>query len=63
MLDTAILVIATALAVAGVGDLILDAVRAARAEKGRGFGGDLGWTLLWAVGLSALFVAAWVSRR
>jgi hypothetical protein len=63
VLDTAILTIATALAVAGVGGLILDEVRAARAKKGRGLGGNIGWTLLWAVGLSALFVAAWLSRR
>jgi len=61
MLDTAILAIATALAAVGVGGLIVYEVSAARAE-GRRLSGDLGWTLLWAFGLSALFVAAWASR-
>ena len=61
MLDTAILAIATALAAVGVGGLIVYEVRAARAE-GRRLSEDLGWTLLWAFGLSALFVAAWASR-
>jgi hypothetical protein len=53
------LVVATAFAVAGVGGLILDQVRAARAE-GRRFTDELGWTLLWALGLSVLFIAAWL---
>src|SRR5215211_2792609 len=44
---------------AGVGGLILDQIRAARAE-GRRFTDDLGWTLLWALGLSVLFIAAWL---
>lgn len=61
MLDTAILAIASALAAMGIGGLILDEARAARAQ-GRRFTGDPGWTLLWAAGLSALFIAAWVSR-
>jgi hypothetical protein len=61
VLDTAILAIATALAAVGVGGLIVDEVRAARAE-GRRLSGDLGWTLLWTFGLSALFVAVWASR-
>jgi hypothetical protein len=61
-LDDGILAIATVLAAIGVGGLILDEVRAARAG-GRGrFRANLGWTLLWAIGLIALFVAAWVSR-
>jgi hypothetical protein len=47
----------------GVGGLIVEGVRAARADGGRWFSADLGWTLLWAAGLSALFVAAWASRR
>jgi hypothetical protein len=63
VLDTVILAIATALAAVGVGGLIVDGVRAARADGGRRFSADLGWTLLWAAGLSALFVAAWASRR
>ena len=63
VLDTVILAIATALAVVGVGGLIVDGVRAARADGGRRFSADLGWTLLWAAGLSALFVAAWATRR
>ena len=62
MLDTVILVVATAFAVAGVGGLILDQVRAARAE-GRRFTDDLGLTLLWALGLSVLFIAAWLLGR
>jgi hypothetical protein len=60
--DTVVLVVATAFAVAGVGGLILDQMRTARAE-GRRFSDDLGWTLLWALGLSVLFVAAWLSGR
>jgi len=63
VLDTVILAIATALAAVGVGGLIVDAVRAARAEEGRRFNADLGWTLLWAAGLSVLLVVAWASRR
>ena len=59
VLDTVILAIATALAAVGVGGLIVDEARAAR----RGSSGGLGWTLLWAVALSALFVIAWASRR
>lgn len=62
MLDTVVLVVATAFAVAGVGGLILDQIRASRAE-GRRFTDDLGWTLLWALGLSVLFIAAWLSGR
>lgn len=61
VLDTTILAIATVLAAAGVGALIADQVRASRAE-GRRLGSYLGWTLLWAAGLSALFVAAWAVR-
>jgi len=62
VLDDGILAIATVLAAIGVGGLILDEVRAARAG-GRGrFSADLGWTLLWAIGLSALIATAWVSR-
>ena len=45
VLDDGILAIATVLAAIGVGGLILDEVRAARAE-GRGrFSAELGWTL------------------
>jgi hypothetical protein len=63
VLDDGLLAIATVLAAIGVGGLILDEVREARA-RGRGrFSADLGWTLLWVIGLSALFVAAWASRR
>ena len=62
VLDTVVLVVATAFAVAGVGVLILDQIRAARAE-GRRFTDDLGWTLLWALALSVLFLAAWLSGR
>jgi hypothetical protein len=61
--DTAILAIATVLAAVGVGGLIVDEVRATRAGPGPRSSGDLGWTFLWAVGLSVLFVAAWASRR
>lgn len=61
MLDAVVLVVATGFAVAGVDGLILDQVRAARAEQRR-FSEDLG-TLLWTIGLTALFVAAWVSGR
>jgi hypothetical protein len=63
VLDTVILAIATALAAVGVGGLIVDEMRAAPAERGRRRKGDLGWTLLWAVGLSVLIVTAWASRR
>lgn len=63
MLDTVVLVVATAFAVAGVGGLILDQMRASRAAEGRRFADDLGWTLLWALGLSVLFVAVWLSGR
>jgi len=63
VLDDGILAIAAVLAAIGVGGLILDEVRAARAG-GRGrFSANLGWTLLWAIGLSALFAAAWALRR
>ena len=62
MLDTVVLVVATAFAVAGVGGLILDQILASRAE-GRRLTDDLGWTLLWALGLSVLFIAAWLSGR
>jgi len=58
VLDDGILAIATVLAAIGVGGLIVDELKATRAEGGR-FNADLGWTLLWAIGLSALFVAAW----
>jgi len=61
VLDDGILAIATVLAAIGVGGLVLDEVRAARAG-GRGrFRANLGWTLLWAIGLSALFAAVWAS--
>lgn len=59
VLDDGILAIATVLAAIGVGGLILDEVRAARAGRRGRFSADLGWTLLWAIGLSALFAAAW----
>ena len=62
MVDTVVLVVATAFAVAGLGGLILNQIRAARAE-GRRFTDDLGWTLVWALGLSVLFIAAWLSGR
>jgi len=60
--QTVVLVVATAFAVAGVGGLILDQIRASRAE-GRRLTDDLEWTLLWALGLSVLFIAAWLSGR
>jgi hypothetical protein len=62
VLDAVVLVVATAFAVAGLGGLILNQIRAARAE-GRRFTDDLGWTLVWALGLSVLFIAAWLSGR
>jgi hypothetical protein len=62
VLDTVVLAVATAFAVAGVGGLILDQIRASRAE-GRRLNDDLGWTLLWALGLSVLFIAAWLQSR
>jgi hypothetical protein len=62
VLDTIVLVVAATFAVAGVGGLILDQIRASRAE-GRRLTDDLGWTLLWALGLSVLFIAAWLSGR
>jgi hypothetical protein len=62
VLDTVVLVVATAFAVAGVGGLILDQIQASRAE-GRRLTDDLGWTLLWALGLSVLFIAAWLLGR
>jgi hypothetical protein len=61
VLDEIVLVVATLLAGIGADGVLIDVVRAARAE-GRRFSSDLGWTLLWIVGLSALFVAAWASR-
>jgi hypothetical protein len=61
VLDDVVLVVAKLLAAAGVCGLLIDAVRAARAGGGR-YSSDLGWTLLWVVWLSALFVAAWASR-
>ena len=61
-MQTVVLVVATAFAVAGVGGLILDQIRASRAE-GRRLTDDLEWTLLWALGLSVLFIAAWLSGR
>jgi hypothetical protein len=57
--DDGILAIATVLAAIGVGGLVLDEVRAARAGERGGSRANLGWTLLWAIGLSALFAAAW----
>jgi len=62
VLDTVVLVVATALVVAGAVGLILDQIRASRAE-GRRLTDDLGWTLLWALGLSVLFIAAWLLGR
>ena len=62
ILDDVILAIATVLAAIGVGGLILDEIRAARAG-GRGrLSAELGWTLFWVIGLSALFAVAWASR-
>jgi hypothetical protein len=62
ILDDVILAIATVLAAIGVGGLILDEIRAARAG-GRGrLSAELGWTLFWMIGLSALFAVAWASR-
>lgn len=62
VLNEGILAIATVLAAIGVGGLILDEVRAARAG-GRGrLSAELIWTLLWVIGLSALFAVAWASR-
>jgi hypothetical protein len=61
VLDTVVLVVATAFAVAGFGGLILDQIRASRAEGRRLLTDDLGWTLLWALSLSVLFIAAWLS--
>lgn len=62
MLDDGILAIATVLAAVGVGWLIVDELRAARTQGGGRFSADLAWTLLWTIGLSALFAAAWASR-
>jgi hypothetical protein len=62
ILDDVILAIATVLAAIGVGGLILDEIRAARAG-GRGrLSAELGRTLFWVIGLSALFAVAWASR-
>ena len=62
ILDDLILAIATVLAAIGVGGLILDEIRAAWAG-GRGrLSAELGWTLFWVIGLSALFAVAWASR-
>jgi hypothetical protein len=62
ILDDVILAIATVLAAIGVGGLILDEIRAARAG-GRGrLSAELGSTLFWVIGLSALFAVAWASR-
>jgi hypothetical protein len=63
VLDDGILAVATVLAAVGVGGLILDEVRAARAGGRARFSADLGWTLLWVIGLSALFAVGWISRR
>lgn len=63
VLDISILMIATVMAAVGVGGLIADEIRAARAGGGRWFNADLGWTLLWAIGLSAVFAAAWATCR
>jgi hypothetical protein len=60
MLDTAILAIATVIAASGVGWLIADEVRRARAH--RRLSANLAWTVLWAAGLAVLFAAAWSSR-
>lgn len=62
MLDDGILMIATVLAAIGVGGLLLDELRAARAEGGGRFSAELVWTLLWMIALSALFAVAWASR-
>jgi hypothetical protein len=62
VLDEAILVLATALAAIGVSGLILDEVRVARAGSRKRFSAELAWTLLWVIGLSALFAVAWASR-
>jgi hypothetical protein len=61
--DYTVLVIATVLAAVGVGGLIVDELSAARARGGRRLGADLVWTLVWAVGLTVLLVAAWASFR
>jgi hypothetical protein len=62
VLDEAILVLATALAAIGVSGLILDEVRVARAGSRKRFSAEFAWTLLWVIGLSALFAVAWASR-
>jgi hypothetical protein len=62
VLDEAILVLATALAAIGVSGLILDEVRSARAGSRKRLSAELAWTLLWVIGLSALFAIAWASR-
>ena len=62
VLDDGILALATVLAAIGVGGLILDEVRAARAGSSKRLSAELLWTLLWVIGLSALFAVAWASR-
>jgi len=49
--DDGVLVIATAIAAIGVGGLIVDKLRASRAEGGRRRSADLGWILLRTIGL------------
>ena len=61
ILDDVILAIATVLAAIGVGGLILDEIRARPGGRGR-LSAELGWTLFWVIGLSALFAVAWASR-
>jgi hypothetical protein len=58
VLDDGILAVATLMAAVGVGWLCLDQLREARTKEGR-FTADLAWTLLWSIGLGALFTAAW----
>lgn len=60
--DVVILAIATILAAVGIAGLMLDEAKAARVG-GRGvLRGGLGWTLVWVVGIAALFVTAWAHR-
>lgn len=59
VLDDGILAIATVLAAVGVGWLIVDELRGARAEGGGRFSADIAWTLLWTIGLCAIFAVAW----
>ncbi|MFN8233189.1 MAG: hypothetical protein U0V56_06875 [Actinomycetota bacterium] len=59
-LEGFVLSCATALAAIGTGGLIFHELRLARAS-GQWFSGSLGWTLLWATGLTAMFADAWSS--